>query len=423
MKVATESNFSEAANVGIYINAGSAYENETNNGVAHFLEHLIFKGTNKRSQHDIELEVENMGAHLNAYTTREQTTYHARVFKQDVPKAVDILSDILQNSKLDEKAIEAEKGTILREKVEVEKLPEEVVFDHLHSAVFHGHGLSRTILGSADNIRNMKRQQLVDYIQTHYTADRMVLSAAGAVDHDQLVELANKAFASLPTTSSFKIGEQAPPQYFGSLVKAEEDDMPLAYLAYAAESVGWSHKDFFPLMVLQTLFGNWDRSMGTGKHTLSRTCEKIAKDDLAHSVMHFNTCYHNTGLFGAYAVAPEERLEDLSHALIDAWPATAHHVTASEVSRAKNKVRSNILVPLDTNNEIMEDIGRQMLTLGRRMSPAEVYARIDQVTPDDIQRVAKEYLVDTEISGAALGRVQTLPDYNFLRAWTSWYRL
>jgi processing peptidase subunit beta len=414
LKVATESGFGETASVGVYINAGSAYETPANNGVAHFLEHLIFKGTPKRSQHDLEVTVENIGASLNAYTTREHTAYFARVFKKDVATGVDILADILQNPLLDPRAIDLERSTILTEKETVEKQEEEVVFDHLHSAAFLDNPLGLTILGTDENIKSISRQQLVDYVQTHYSADRMVLVGTGAVDHDQLVSLADKAFASLPKTS--RAPKRDAPTFFGALAKDEEDDKHLAYIAFGVKSVEWSHADHFTFMVLQALLGTWDRSMGA--NTSSRVCEKVAHHGLAHSVSHFNTCYHNTGIFGVYAVAPEEHLEHLCHTLLHAWPETASFVSENELRRAKNRVQAACL-SLDGNTAVMEDIGRQILTLGRRMSAAEIYQRIESVSSCDIRRIAREYLVNTPLAGSALGRVNGLPDYNHLMAYAA----
>jgi processing peptidase subunit beta len=200
LRVASESvQGSETATVGVWIDAGSRYETSKNNGVAHFLEHLSFKGTSKRTQQQLEVEIENMGGHLNAYTSREQTVYFAKVFKSDVGRAVEILSDILLNSKLDETAIERERDVILREMSEVNKQQEELVLDHLHATAFQGTGLGRTILGPEENIRTLSRADLVEYIQQHYTAPRMVIAGAGAIDHKQLCDLASEHFGSLPT--------------------------------------------------------------------------------------------------------------------------------------------------------------------------------------------------------------------------------
>merc|ERR1712126_415803 len=158
-------------------------------GVPHFLEHMAFKGTAKRSQTQLELEVENMGAHLNAYTSREQTVFYAKCPSNDLPQAVEILADILQNSKLGEQEIERERGVILREMQEVEMNLQEVVFDHLHAVAYQGTSLGRTILGPTQNIKSLTRGDLSEFIKTHYQGLRMVLAAAGGVQHEKLVKL------------------------------------------------------------------------------------------------------------------------------------------------------------------------------------------------------------------------------------------
>merc|ERR1712159_118406 len=211
LRVASEDSGGETATVGVWIDAGSSFETDADNGSAHFLEYLSFKGTNKRSQHQLEKEIENIGGHLNAYTSREQTVYYAKVFKNDVPQAIDILSDILQNSQLDKGAIERECGVIMREMQEVMSNKEEVIFDELHATAFQGNSLGRTILGPEANIMSIQQDDLQKYIKTHYTAPRMVVAGAGAIQHDQLVDLSGKAFANLPTTvaDSVSLGRDA----------------------------------------------------------------------------------------------------------------------------------------------------------------------------------------------------------------------
>lgn len=205
---------SETATVGVWIDAGSRYETYETNGVAHFLEHLTFKGTEKRTQQQLEMEIENMGGHLNAYTSRETTVYFAKVFKSDVGKAIEILSDILLHSKLDENAIDRERDVILREMSEVNKQQEELVLDHLHATAYQGTGLGRTILGPEENIRSLQRSDLVNYIQTHYTAPRMVIAGAGAIDHKQLCDLSQQYFGSIPTASSSSVDVAMEPAIF-----------------------------------------------------------------------------------------------------------------------------------------------------------------------------------------------------------------
>jgi processing peptidase subunit beta len=194
---------------------------------------MAFKGTKNRSQTQLEVEIENLGAHLNAYTSREQTVYHAKVFKNDIPKAMEILSDILQNSLLDDNAIARERDVILRESVEVGKQYEEVILDELHATAFQGTGLGRTILGPDDNIRNLSKADLQSYITNHYTADRFVIAAAGNVDHKQLVELAEKYFGKLPNAGANTANARKfdPAIFTGSDKRIRYDSMSVSNLS------------------------------------------------------------------------------------------------------------------------------------------------------------------------------------------------
>jgi len=264
LRVATEEIPGETATVGIWIDAGSAYETEKNNGVAHFLEHMAFKGTKNRTREMIEKEIENMGGTLNAYTSREQTVYYAKVFKNDIPKAVNILSDILSNSTLEQENIELERGTILREMEEVNKDTSEVIFDYLHSAAYQGTSLGRTILGPEENIKNIQRNDLVEYIKTHYQAPRMVLVGAGAVKHEQLVELAEKNFSGFPSDPiTYEQNSTVP--WTGSMVTVTDESIEKVHMVAAVEGVPWSHPDYFTFLLLQTIVGSWDKQLGGGK--------------------------------------------------------------------------------------------------------------------------------------------------------------
>ncbi|TFK24390.1 hypothetical protein FA15DRAFT_641140 [Coprinopsis marcescibilis] len=421
LTVATEANpNAQTATVGVWIDAGSRAETDKTNGTAHFLEHMAFKGTGKRSQHSLELEVENLGAHLNAYTSREQTVYYAKSFRKDVPQAVDIISDILQNSKLDKGAIERERDVILREQQEVDKQQEEVVFDHLHSVAFQGQPLGRTILGPKQNILSITRDDLSNYIQTNYTSDRMVLVGTGGVDHADLVKLAEKHFSSLPVSSNpIPLGRLAHPKtaFVGSEVRVRDDDSPTANIAIAVEGVGWSSPDYFPMMVMQSVFGNWDRSLGASPLTSSRLSYIISQNNLANSYMSFSTSYSDTGLWGIY-LATENlmNLDDLIHFTLKEWTRMSMAPTQAEVERAKSQLKAALLLSLDGTTAVAEDIGRQLVTTGRRLTPQQTEAAIDAVTVDEIKRVAQKYLWDKDFALAATGSIEGLLDYNRIRS-------
>jgi len=301
-QIATEhSPYAQTSTVGVWIDAGSRAETDKTNGTAHFLEHLAFKGTQKRSQSQLELEIENMGGHLNAYTSRENTVYYAKSFNSDVPNTVDILADILQNSKLEQSSVDRERDVILREQEEVDKQTEEVVFDHLHATAFMNQPLGRTILGPKENIESISREDLTNYIKTNYTADRMVLVGAGGVPHQQLVELAEKYFAKIPQqpptsqAAAIAAAQKEKPDFVGSEVRIRDDTMPTANIAIAVEGVSWKDDDYFTALVAQAIVGNWDRAMGASPYLGSKLSTFIHEHKLANSFMSFSTSYSDTG--------------------------------------------------------------------------------------------------------------------------------
>eukprot|EP00750_Incisomonas_marina_P015756 INCI18605.1.p1 GENE.INCI18605.1~~INCI18605.1.p1 ORF type:complete len:489 (-),score=91.44 INCI18605.1:160-1569(-) len=423
LRVASEGSHGETATVGVWIDSGSRVETAANNGVAHFLEHMAFKGTEKRSQQQLEIEIENMGGHLNAYTSREQTVYYAQVFKDDVPRAVEILGDMLLNRKLDEAAIEKERGVILRELAEVQSVTEEVIFDTLHETAFAGSGLGRTILGPEENIRSISKAQLQDYVDTHYTGPRMVVAGAGAIDHAQLTSLAEEHFGGLPSSPpAGKIVPTDASRFIGSDLRYRDDTMPVAHVAVAVESAGWTSPHAFPLMVMQTLLGSWDRLSSSGRNMNSELAQAAATGHLCHSFSTFNTCYKDTGLFGVYFVAEPDKVQDMAFQTMENLVRLCHNVTAEEVARAKSQLKANMLMQLDGTAPIAEEIGRQLLTYGRRISPAEVFARIDAVDVDSINDCARTFIDDQDPAIASVGAVHELPDYNWWRRHTFWLR-
>ncbi|KAK6129193.1 hypothetical protein DH2020_037072 [Rehmannia glutinosa] len=381
-----------------------------------------------------------MGGHLNAYTSREQTTYYAKVMDKDVPQALDILSDILQNSTFDEQRIIRERDVILREMEEVEGQTEEVVFDHLHATAFQYTPLGRTILGPAENIKIIGREHLQNYISTHYTAPRMVVAAAGAVKHEDIVEQVKKLFTKLstdPTTASDLVSKE-PAIFTGSEIRMLDDDIPLAQFAIAFEGASWTDPDSVALMVMQSMLGSWNKSAGGGKHMGSELVQRVGINEIAESMMAFNTNYKDTGLFGVYAIAKPDCLDDLSYAIMYELTKLCYRVSEADVIRARNQVflsygielstspegslKSSLLLHIDGTSPVAEDIGRQVLTYGRRIPYAELFARIDSVDASTVKRVANRFIFDRDLAITAVGPIQGMPDYNWFRRRTYWLR-
>jgi len=425
IRVATEDNGSPTATVGIWIDAGSRYESDDNNGVAHFLEHMAFKGTSKRTQAQLELEIENMGAHLNAYTSREQTVFYAKCLSKDVGKSIEILADILQNSKFEDSQIERERGVILREMQEVETNLQEVVFDHLHATAYQGTALGRTILGPTENIKKIGREHLIEYIESHYKGPRMVVAGAGGVPHDELVKLANTHFGRVKTVYDKTAIPELPAncRYTGSEIRVRDDSLPLAHIAIAVEGCGWKDPDNIPLMVANTLIGSWDRSQAGGSVSGSNLAEAAAKLGLAHGFQAFNTCYKDTGLWGIYFVCDPLTIDDFVYNIQSEWMRLCNNVTESEVERARNLLRTNMLLQLDGSTPVCEDVGRQLLCYDRRIPIHELEARINAVDAKTIREVCTQYIYDRCPAVASVGPVEQLGEYNRIRSGMYWLRV
>ena len=296
---------------------------------------------------------------------------------------------------------------------------------------------------------------LSDYIKTHYTGPRVVVAGAGAIEHGSLVKLADAAFGSLPSLPSSGVSVVPDsPGYVGSQIRLRDDDIELAHFAIGFETGGWTnvritsprsaHCPFscsvpraqltvcdaapppsppsplpqphsFPLMIMQTLLGTWDRTIAAGPNMTSPLCRKAGELNLAHSVTSFNTTYKDTGLFGVYAVSEPTKAWELSCEILFEMVRLCHSVTPDEVAFAKTQLKNALLGGLDGSTTIFEDIGRQMLTYNRRMTPAEIIARIDAVDVAAVKAASRAYIDDKECVSAGVGNVHELPDANYLR--------
>ncbi|XP_029286698.1 cytochrome b-c1 complex subunit 1, mitochondrial [Cottoperca gobio] len=423
LRVASEETGHATCTVGLWINAGSRYESEKNNGAGFFLEHMAFKGTKNHPQTALEQQVESMGAHLSAYTSREHTAYYMKTLAKDLPKAVELLAEVVQSCSLNEAEIEQQRGVVLRELEEVEGNLQEVCLDLLHATAYQGTPLGQSVLGPSNTARTLTRQDLVDYINSHYKAPRMVLSAAGGVNHEELVGLAESHLSGV----SFQYEGDAVPvlspcRFTGSEICMRDDGLPLAHIAFAVEGAGSTSPDIVPLMVANSIIGSFDLTYGGGKNLSSRLARLAVEEDLCHSFQAFHSSYSNTGLLGIYFVCDKHKIEDMMHWSQNAWMNLCTTVTESDVARGKNALKASLAGQLNGTTPICDDIGRHILNYGRRIPLAEWDARIDAVTPKIVRDVCSKYIYDKCPAVSAVGPVEQLPDYNRVRSAMYWLR-
>lgn len=251
-----------------------------------------------------------------------------------------------------------------------------------------------------------------------------MIVAAGAVKHEDIVEHVKKLFTKLssdPTTVSELVAKE-PAVFTGSEVRIIDDDVPLAQFAVAFSGASWTDPDSIALMIMQSMLGSWNKNMGGGKHMGSELVQRVGINEIAESMTAFNTNYKDTGLFGVYAIAQPDCLDDLAYAIMYEISKLSYRVSEADVARARNQLKSSLLLHIDGTSPVAEDIGRQLLTYGRRIPFAELIARIDAVDASTVKRVANRFIFDREIAIAAMGPIQSLPDYNWFRRRTYWLR-
>lgn len=418
LRVASENTGAPTCTVGLYVNAGSRFEISENNGSAHFLEQMAFKGTEKLSQLCLEQDVENMGAQLSSSISREHTSFFGKCFNQDMSRMVDILMDATHNSTLNDASIDEQRKIILSEMDELEtNNQQDVVMDYLHSTAYQGTPLGLTVQGPTENVMNFNRSDLEKYRNEFYSPSRMVLAAAGGVDHDKLVDLAKQFYSTDVTQKT--MSRQAlsmPCRYTGSDLRHRADDLPVAYVAMAIEGVGLGHIDFLPLQIAAQVIGEWDETSINSQHFPNPLVRRMANEGLCKSFHAFNRGYSDTGLWGLFFASDNDHIHDCTVRMQDEWMRLCIRLTDFDVSRAKNTLITKLALSLDGTTSQCNEIGRQMLLEGYRTPFHKLAKDIQEVDTNDIRRVMNQYVWDTCPAVASKGPVEALPHYANMRA-------
>lgn len=402
LRVATDRMESvETVSVGMWIGVGTRQEAPDVNGVAHLLEHMAFKGTQRRSARDIAEEIEAVGGSMNAQTSREQTAYFVKVLRDDVGLAVDILADILLHSVYDPSELARERAVILQELGQAEDTPDDVIFDRFQEAAFPGQALGRPVLGRAEIIEQLPREALVDFRTRHYGAASMVFAAAGNVDHDAFVALARRAFAALPEAGDTSY-EAA--RYIGGEHR-ENQDLEQVHLAIGFPGVSFADPEYYASMVLATLLGGG---------MSSRLFQEIREArGLAYGVSAYAAPYLDGGVFGIYAGTGERETTELVQVLFEQLAAVREPVPADELQRARTQMRAGILMSLESTGARMEALGSHLLIYGRPIPVEEMVRKIEAVTAEDVARVARRIFAGRP-TVAAMGPLSGLEPYERL---------
>jgi predicted Zn-dependent peptidase len=387
----------ESASLGVWVACGTRHESEELNGMAHMLEHMAFKGTRSRSARSIAEEIENVGGSINAYTGREITAYHASVLKEDVGLGVEMVADILRNSVFDPDELQRERGVILQEIGQALDTPDDLIFDRFQATAFPGQPLGRPVLGTAETVGTIGREDLFAYLARHYTASNMVLSAAGRVEHDHIVDLANQFFGSVPRTPA-NADKPVPLAYVGGDGR-ETRELEQAHLVLGCQGIGYRDPDYFATAIYSTLFGG-----GMSSRLFQRIREERG---LVYSIHCFNAAYADGGLFGIYAGTGADDIAELVPVVCQEFATVADTLSETELVRARNQIKAGTLMALESSSARCEQAARHLIIHGRPIPYAEIVARIEAVDQDAVRRVACR-LLGGQLTLAALGPIGAL---------------
>ena len=389
----------ETVSFGAYVASGTRHETEAENGVSHFLEHMAFKGTERRTAAGIAEEIEAVGGHINAYTAREQTAYYVKVLKEDTALGADIIGDILTHSTFDPDELERERGVILQEIGQANDTPDDIVFDHFQETAYPRQPMGRPVLGTEAGIRAMPRDILTSYMRRHYTTSNTVIAAAGNLEHERVLDLVQAHFADLPRTASPAASEGI---YTGGEFR-EARDLDQVHIVLGFPSVAYADPAFYPTMLLSTLLGG-----GMSSRLFQEIRERRG---LVYSIYSFTAPAMDGGLFGIYAGTGESEAAELVPVTLDELHRVQHDVTEVELARARAQVKAGLLMSLESTGSRCEQLARQMQVFGRLIPTAETVTRINAVTVAEVQDAAAQLFraAPTLCSMGPAGHVPGLP--------------
>jgi predicted Zn-dependent peptidase len=383
----------ETASIGVFVGAGSRHELACEQGLSHLLEHMAFKGTQQRSAREIAEEIEMVGGDLNAATSTEHTAYYAHVLAGDVPLALDLLADVLTDSRFEEEELEREKNVILHEIRAVEDTPDDLIFEMLTAAAFPDQPIGRPILGTAEHVSRFDRDAISTYLDTHYRAGATVIGAAGAVDHDSVCNEAARRFSGLRRTCTEP--EALPAHYYGG-DKRVKRRLEQVHIAVGFEGTPYTHEDFYAAQI----FAN-----AAGGGMSSRLFQEVREArGLAYSISAFHWAYSDTGLFGFYAATDAKDSDELMRVALDCLGKAALDLSDTEIRRAKAQMKVSLLAALESPAARCEQVARQMMAFNRIITRDEIIATIDRLDLGQIRAVGAQALQSAPTI-AAIGTV------------------
>jgi len=369
----------ETVSLGIWIKTGLAFETEEMNGISHFLEHMVFKGTETRNTFEISEQFEDVGGQSNAYTAREFTSFYAKMLKGDTELAIDILADLVKNATFPESELLKEREVVVQEIKQTIDMPDDIIFDYLQEQAFPNQALGRTILGPAEKVRSFAKEKLKAYLKSNYAGENMVVCAVGNIRHNDFVRMVEQRLGSIQAQSHFTPDKQV---YKGGFF-AEKREIEQAHVVLAFEGIKYECENYYPCMVFSTIFGG-----GMSSRLFKEIREKRG---LVYTVYSFSNSHTQSGLFGIYAGTTNKELKELMPVICEEINKICREkVSEQELNRAKTQLKASMLMALESSSSTAEVLARQMLLFNRIIPIEEMVERIEKVSVDDVQNIARK---------------------------------
>lgn len=386
---------SRSVSIGVWVKVGSRHEPKELGGISHFIEHLFFKGTERRSAKDIAIEMDSLGGEMNAFTSQETTTYYVKVLDEHLPRAVDLLVDILISSQFNPSEMEKERKVILEEIKSVEDTPDEYIHELFTSTVWPDHALGRPILGTRETIRSLTHKDIITYIEHYYNPKEIVISVAGNFEHDLMVELLETSFGKYSKTGRPK-QEDAP--RFVRAVNVKKKQLEQVQLCLGCKALPFAHEDRFVMSALNGVLGS---SMS------SRLFQEIREQNaLAYAIYSYVSAYKDTGLFTVYAGTDPSNVKEVVRLILREFNRVKDEgVSPQEEERVKNQIKGHFVLSLESSNSHMSRLARQEIYYGKYFSVDDIIKGVERVTAVDIQRLAGQLFTPENISLTILGPV------------------
>jgi len=381
----------ETASLGVWVKSGSRHERRDENGISHFLEHMAFKGTRRRSARQIAEEIEAVGGDLNAATSAENTAYYARVLKADVPLALDVLADILSEPAFAPDELTREQSVIVQEIGAVADTPDDLIFEHLQVIAFPDQPLGRSILGTAKTVRSFDEAKLRDYLAQHYRAPDIIVAAAGAVDHAAVVADVEKRFASFNGPA----GPAPEPARYGGGAHVEKRELEQVHIALALPGVAQNDPGLYSLQMFNNVLGG-----GMSSRLFQEAREKRG---LCYSIYSFHAPYTDVGMFGLYAGTDAADTSELMRLIVDEIANATETITEAEIARAKAQMKAGLLMALESSGDRIGQLARHMIAWGRPIPLAELVAKVEAVTVERARAAGRALIRRGKPAIAVLG--------------------